>query len=115
MLKRIGIGLLVAVNLSVSGLALARSYAGTPGPSGPAGPQGVQGLRGPHGVPGPTGGRGPSGLQGLRGPAGPMGPAGELNLPIGCFFLHSRYIEFVTGFSYDGDFVFTDSAQVLTC
>jgi hypothetical protein len=44
-----------------------------------------------------------------------MGPAGELNLPIGCFFLHSRYIEFVTGFSYDGDFVFTDSAQVLTC
>lgn len=111
MLVRIGLGLLLAVNLAVSGLALARSQAGPPGPPGS---QGAQGPQGPAGPEGPQGRKGPLGPPGAR---GPEGPAGEMDLPFGCssFLLQVRSIRFVSDVSPITGEPYWDSAEVLAC
>lgn len=108
---RVVFGLLLGLNLVVSGLALARSQAGPPGPAGP------QGVQGPEGPVGPDGPRGPDGLMGSRGPRGAQGPAGEMDLPLGCspLLLSTRSIRYVSDISPITGTAMWSSAEVLTC
>jgi hypothetical protein len=108
---RVAFGVLLVLNLVVSGLALARSQAGPPGP---AGPQGLQGTEGPSGPDGPRGPAGPMGSQGLR---GQRGPTGELDLPFGCspLFLRTESIRYVSDISVISGEPMWSSAEILTC
>jgi hypothetical protein len=113
-LLRAGFGLLLAINLAMSGLALAHSQEGPPGPPGP---RGTQGLTGPYGPDGPAGLRGLTGPPGVPGLRGPQGPAGKIDLPWSCnpFFLSTKDIQYMSGIStFDGSPFFT-TTTVLTC